>query len=234
MEASSRAKIQLLEQIYRYHKQHRDASVVIPIINHHTLDIWLLRKEVHKLGGFTTVCNRLETYSHFSQTPLQVSEENKWGDIGRLMGYSAVPNIGSQLKQAYQQIIQPYEEFIVHVKNSPALTPGVTNGRPTNGVAVDSPSARTTSMGSRGAPVTIVDHVLDRQNKMGNGVVGDENRMARTKGDQALTNGDTHMVDAFKAPSAEKPRSRASNGTLAGYRVLIQYSSSFSRPTSRG
>lgn len=113
------------------------------------------------------------------------------------MGYSAVPNVGVQLKQAYQKIIQPYEEFLTHVKNSPAL----------NGVPIDSPSARMTSIGSRGAPVTIVDHVLDRQNKMGSGVVGDENRLARTKGDQS---GDTHMADVVKP--TEKPRSRMSVG----------------------
>jgi hypothetical protein len=128
------------------------------------------------------------------------------------MGYSAVPNIGVQLKHAYHQIIQPYEEFLVHVKNSPALTPGAVNGRPTNGVDDESPSARMTSMGSRGAPVTMIDHVLDRQNKMGNGVAGDENRMARTRGDPEMTNGDSLMTDAFKNSASEKPRSRTSNG----------------------
>ncbi len=59
--------------------------------------------------------------------------------------------------------------------------------------------------------MTVIDHVLDRQNKMGNGVVGDENRMARTKGDQ---NGDSQMADSFKAPTPEKPRSRMSNGEI--------------------
>jgi hypothetical protein len=143
----------------------------------------------------------------------QVSDDNKWGDIGRTMGYSAVPNIGAQLKHSYHQIIQPYEEFLVHVKNSPAL----------NGVAVDSPSARVTSMGSRGAPLTVIDHVLDRQNKMGSGVAGDENRMARTRGDPEMTNGDSVMTDAFKSSASEKPRSRMSNGMSNDLRQINEY-----------
>ena len=56
VEASSRAKISFLEQLYRYHKQHGQMRIIVPTINHATLDLWLLRKEVQKLGGFTTVC----------------------------------------------------------------------------------------------------------------------------------------------------------------------------------
>jgi hypothetical protein len=72
-------------------------------------------------------------------------------------------------------------------------------------------------MGSRGAPLTVIDHVLDRQNKMGNGVAGDENRMARTRGDPGMTNGDSHMTDAFKSSTPDKPRSRMSNGMSTIY-----------------
>jgi histone demethylase JARID1 len=172
-------------------------GVVVPTLNHHTLDLWLLRKEVQKLGGFTAV-----------------TSQKKWGDVGRTLGYSAIPGVGTDLHQAYQKIIVPYEDFLVHVKNSPALTPGASmNGKTgVNMSAPESPTiSRVTSIGSRGTPMTTIDLVLERQAKMGNGVAGDENRMARTRGD-AEANGDARMTDVFKANSSEKPKSRMSTG----------------------
>jgi histone demethylase JARID1 len=38
-----------------YHKQQGDAKVTIPIIEHKTLDLWALRKEVNRLGGLNEV-----------------------------------------------------------------------------------------------------------------------------------------------------------------------------------
>lgn len=55
IEASSRAKINFLEALYRYHRQQGNPRVTVPTINHKPLDLWLLRKEVQKLGGFETV-----------------------------------------------------------------------------------------------------------------------------------------------------------------------------------
>lgn len=56
IEASSRAKVNFLEQLYRFHKQQGNPRVSVPTINHKSLDLWLLRKEVHKLGGYDAVC----------------------------------------------------------------------------------------------------------------------------------------------------------------------------------
>lgn len=56
IEASSRAKVNFLEQLYRFHKQQGNPRVSVPTINHKHLDLWLLRKEVHKLGGYDAVC----------------------------------------------------------------------------------------------------------------------------------------------------------------------------------
>ena len=55
IEASSRAKVNFLEQLYRFHKQQGNPRVSVPTINHKPLDLWLLRKEVHKLGGYEAV-----------------------------------------------------------------------------------------------------------------------------------------------------------------------------------
>ena len=56
IEASSRAKVNFLEQLYRFHKQQGNPRVSVPTINNKSLDLWLLRKEVHKLGGYEAVC----------------------------------------------------------------------------------------------------------------------------------------------------------------------------------
>jgi hypothetical protein len=136
------------------------------------------------------------------------------------MGYSAIPNIHIQLKQTYAKLITPYEDFLQHVKNSPTLTPGG-SGKTYTGGPPDSPSiARTTSIGARGAPLTMVDHTLERQAKMGNGVVGDENRMARTRGDRQKNNDkDTTMTDVFRTNGSDKPKSRSQ--TAAAGKLII-------------
>ena len=55
IEASSRAKVNFLEKLYRFHKQQGNPRVSVPTINHKPLDLWLLRKEVLKLGGYDAV-----------------------------------------------------------------------------------------------------------------------------------------------------------------------------------
>ena len=56
IEASSRAKMNYLEQLYRFHQQQGNTRVAVPTINNKPLDVWRLRKEVHALGGFNEVC----------------------------------------------------------------------------------------------------------------------------------------------------------------------------------
>ena len=55
IEASSRAKLNFLEALYRFHQQQGNPRVSLPTINHKPLDLWLLRKEVHKMGGYDAV-----------------------------------------------------------------------------------------------------------------------------------------------------------------------------------
>ncbi|KAI0355366.1 hypothetical protein OH77DRAFT_1479882 [Trametes cingulata] len=106
IEASSRAKVNFLEQLYRFHKQQGNPRVSVPTINHKPLDLWLLRKEVHKLGGYDVVCR-----------------EKKWADLGRLLGYTGIPGLASQIRNSYSRVILPYEQFCDRVRNSPALSP---------------------------------------------------------------------------------------------------------------
>ncbi|KAH7887375.1 PLU-1-like protein-domain-containing protein [Phlebopus sp. FC_14] len=112
IEASSRAKVNFLEQLYRFHKQQGNPRVSVPTINHKPLDLWLLRKEVHKLGGYETV-----------------TKNKKWADLGALLGYRGIPGLSTQIKNSYTRIILPYEHFCNRVRNSPTLSAVSGNGR---------------------------------------------------------------------------------------------------------
>lgn len=67
IEASSRAKVNFLEQLYRFHKQQGNPRVSVPTINHKPLDLWLLRKEVQKLGGYEAVRDPPLSHSHWPE-----------------------------------------------------------------------------------------------------------------------------------------------------------------------
>ncbi|GLB34119.1 putative BRIGHT, ARID (A/T-rich interaction domain) domain contatining protein [Lyophyllum shimeji] len=108
IEASSRAKLNFLEQLYRYHKQQGNIRVVVPTINHKPLDLWLLRKEVQKMGGYE-----------------MVTKEKKWSDVGRLLGYRGIPGLSTQIKNSYARVILPYEHFCEKAKNTPGIAPVV-------------------------------------------------------------------------------------------------------------
>ncbi|KAF8165656.1 jumonji superfamily protein [Crassisporium funariophilum] len=106
IEASSRAKLNFLEQLYRFHKQQGNPRVVVPTINHKPLDLWLLRKEVQKLGGYDAV-----------------TKGKKWSDLGRVLGYRGIPGLSTQIKNSYTRVILPFEHFCDRSRNSPAMSP---------------------------------------------------------------------------------------------------------------
>ncbi|TFY73470.1 hypothetical protein EWM64_g10542, partial [Hericium alpestre] len=110
IEASSRAKVNYLEQLYRFHQQQGNTRVSVPTINNKPLDLWLLRKEVKKLGGHEAV-----------------TKTKKWGDLGRLLGYGGIPGLSTQIKNSYTRVILPYETFCERVRNSPALANATAN-----------------------------------------------------------------------------------------------------------
>lgn len=103
IEASSRAKLNFLEQLYRFHKQQGNPRVVVPTVNHKPIDLWLLRKEVQKLGGYDAV-----------------TKGKKWSDIGRILGYRGIPGLSTQIKNSYTRVILPFEHYAKRAKNAPA------------------------------------------------------------------------------------------------------------------
>ncbi|CAK5275278.1 unnamed protein product [Mycena citricolor] len=94
VEASSRAKLNFLEQLYVWHQQQGNPRVSVPTINNKPLDLYLLRKEVRKLGGFYVV-----------------SKNKLWSELGRILGYSGIPGLSTQLKNSYTRVILPFEEY---------------------------------------------------------------------------------------------------------------------------
>ncbi|KAI0065783.1 hypothetical protein BV25DRAFT_1879666 [Artomyces pyxidatus] len=112
IEASSRAKINFLEQLYRFHQQQGNTRVSVPTINNKPMDLWLLRKEVQKLGGHEVV-----------------TKTKKWADLGRLLGYGGIPGLSTQIKNSYTRVILPYENFCERVRASPALSSLATASR---------------------------------------------------------------------------------------------------------
>ncbi|KAG6850616.1 hypothetical protein H0H93_010808 [Arthromyces matolae] len=106
IEASARAKLNFLEQLYQYHKQQGNPRIAVPTINHKPLDLWLLRKEVQKMGGYEAV-----------------TREKKWADLGPILGYRGIPGLSTQIKQSYARVILPYDDFCEKSKNTPGISP---------------------------------------------------------------------------------------------------------------
>lgn len=100
LEASSRAKINFLDKLYRFHKQQGNPNATIPSIDNRPLDMWLLNREITRRGG-----------------PSQVTNRKEWGQVAKTLGY-AQPH-APHLKSAYARVIQPFDEFYAHVKGSP-------------------------------------------------------------------------------------------------------------------
>lgn len=55
MEASARASLNFLEQLYLFHRQQGSSGISIPTIGNKPLDMWKLKREVSNLGGYAAV-----------------------------------------------------------------------------------------------------------------------------------------------------------------------------------
>ncbi|POY70604.1 hypothetical protein BMF94_6382 [Rhodotorula taiwanensis] len=108
LEASARASLNFLEQLYLFHRQQGSSGITIPNIGGKPVDMWKLKREVGILGGYQAVTNA-----------------RKWTIVGKALGYNVTANTGicSQLKMAYFRIIVPFEEYVKHVKLSGGPAP---------------------------------------------------------------------------------------------------------------
>lgn len=112
MEASARANVNFLEQLYLFHKQrgssgfiNSSSKIQVPIIDHKPVDLWRLRREINELGGYDNI-----------------TLQRKWSFLAKTMGYNvkASPAISFKLKAAYVKIIAPFDEYFNRIKQSPA------------------------------------------------------------------------------------------------------------------
>jgi histone demethylase JARID1 len=140
----TRANLNYLDQLAKFHKQHGHSLTRFPSVDKRPLDLFKLKKAVETRGGFERVC-----------------KQKKWAEIGRDLGYSGkiMSSLSTSLKNSYQKWLHPYEQYLRLVKPgvqqmlefehggpftpSPAHSPmkRSTQGTPT-AHAADSPAVR--------------------------------------------------------------------------------------------
>lgn len=54
----------------------------------------------------------------------------KWADLGRLLGFSGIPGLSTQIKNSYTRVILPYEHFCDRVRNNPSISAMAVKGEP--------------------------------------------------------------------------------------------------------
>nr|XP_018265761.1 uncharacterized protein I303_02134 [Kwoniella dejecticola CBS 10117]OBR87919.1 hypothetical protein I303_02134 [Kwoniella dejecticola CBS 10117] len=106
LEAASRAKINFLDQLSMFHNQSSENEISIPRIEREPLDLWKLRKEVNKSGGY-----------------LELDRTKGWPELTERVGHKG--SWSGQVRSAYMEIILPFDNYSVRAKSASAspLTP---------------------------------------------------------------------------------------------------------------
>ncbi|KAH0606127.1 uncharacterized protein H6S33_003788 [Morchella sextelata] len=101
VEGGTRANLNYLDQLSKYHKQHGTNLNRFPSVDKRPLDLYRLKKAVEIRGGFNQVC-----------------KHKKWAEIGRDLGYSGkiMSSLSTSLKNSYQRYLHPYEEWVKSAK----------------------------------------------------------------------------------------------------------------------
>ncbi|KAJ1969572.1 hypothetical protein IWQ62_000535 [Dispira parvispora] len=110
LEGKTRANLNYLEQLYKFHAQQGHPVTKIPHLAKRPIDLYGLKNEVAARGGFQ-----------------RVTAEKKWAEIGRELNYArdTCTSLSNSLKKAYSNIVLPYETYLARVKRqeSSASTP---------------------------------------------------------------------------------------------------------------
>ena len=94
---------------------------------------------------------RLRQLPLYSPT-FKVNKGKKWADLGRLLGFSGIPGLSTQIKNSYTRVILPYEHFCERVRSNPSISrvdkrvPSPDLGRGSNA----NPNTSMTLMSTRG------------------------------------------------------------------------------------
>ncbi|WVQ97837.1 hypothetical protein IAU59_004952 [Kwoniella sp. CBS 9459] len=130
LEAASRAKINFLEQLSMFHNQASENEISIPRIDRQPLDVWKLRKEVNKAGGY-----------------LELDRTKSWSAITETLGHK--PAWAPHVREAYMSIVLPFDRWALRAKSaslSPLTPLKVANGTHPPAFATDTPTSPTQSI----------------------------------------------------------------------------------------
>ncbi|KAI7869770.1 PLU-1-like protein-domain-containing protein [Spinellus fusiger] len=102
MEGETRANVNYLEQLSNYHISAGTPIHKIPQLDKRPIDLFKLKKQVAREGGYHTVTSR-----------------KKWAEIGRSMDYNRkeCTSMSNALKSAYYRFILPYENWLSSYKS---------------------------------------------------------------------------------------------------------------------
>ncbi|KAG0239655.1 hypothetical protein BGX31_002584 [Mortierella sp. GBA43] len=105
MEGQTRTNLNYLEQLNKFHRQQGHPIHKIPQLDKRPIDLFQLRKEVTARGGYH-----------------KVTASKKWAEIGRGLNYTRkqCTSMSNALKNAYYNIILPYENYLASHKQSMA------------------------------------------------------------------------------------------------------------------
>ncbi|WVF70046.1 hypothetical protein IAT40_004833 [Kwoniella sp. CBS 6097] len=123
LEAASRAKINFLEQLSMFHNQSSESEISIPTIDRQPLDVWKLRKEVNKAGGY-----------------LELDRTKDWPKITEMLGHKSTWS--PHVREAYMSIVLPFDRWALRAKSASVspLTPlKVPNGTHPPAFSTDTP-----------------------------------------------------------------------------------------------
>ncbi|KAI9598108.1 JmjC domain, hydroxylase-domain-containing protein [Syncephalis fuscata] len=100
MEGSTRANMNYLQQLYRFHRQLGTPVRHVPQLNKRPVDLYRLRKEVNDRGGFDEVCRN-----------------KQWAAIGRTLQVDGktCTSLSNSLKSFYLKIIAPHEAYLAQL-----------------------------------------------------------------------------------------------------------------------
>ncbi|KAH9440097.1 hypothetical protein H4Q26_000008 [Puccinia striiformis f. sp. tritici PST-130] len=194
MEASARANLNFLEQLYLFHKQRGSsnfidstAQIQVPVIDHRPVDLWRLRREINDMGG----------YDH-------ITSQRKWSTLAKTMGYNtkSIPAVSFKLKTAYSKIIAPFDEYFNRIKQSPAKPSR--NAVPRDRSPADSLSPLSSSLADHDEANRVAG---SKEVKPGDNLKTDENSRMTANQDGIPVSKAT-MASA-EVPLEEKPRSSA-------------------------
>ncbi|KAJ3157751.1 hypothetical protein HDU89_000129 [Geranomyces variabilis] len=109
MEGGSRAILNYLDQLQKFHSQQGTQFTRIPILNKEPINLFELKKEVSRRGGYDAV-----------------TRGKLWASVGRAIGLGGktCTSLSHSVKSAYLRWIQPYEVFMAkHGSGSRGASP---------------------------------------------------------------------------------------------------------------